>query len=148
MESEGIIERIDVYPDDFNKYIWVPHSPVIKKDPVCTIKIRSVFNYSLRMESRPSLNDYLYPRINLFTDMRDLLLTFRCNHFVLVADIRKPFLIVCVCLYIYIYIYIYMRESHPQIDCFVVSQLFSVAGHARWFQLEFKPVWFYVTTVS
>ena len=29
-------------------------------------------------------------------------------------------------LYIYIYIYIY---CHPQTDCFIVSQLFSVARH-------------------
>ena len=47
-ESEGIIERIDVSPTDCNKYIWVPHRPVIKKDPVCTSKIRPVFNCSLR----------------------------------------------------------------------------------------------------
>ena len=30
-ESGGIIERIDVSPDDFDKYIWVPHRPVEKK---------------------------------------------------------------------------------------------------------------------
>ena len=33
-------------------------------------------------------------------------------------------------IYIYIYIYIYIN-CHPQTDCFVVSQLFSVARHAR-----------------
>ena len=38
-ESEGIIERINVSPDDFKKYIWVPHRPVIKKDPISTTKI-------------------------------------------------------------------------------------------------------------
>ena len=34
--------------------------------------------------------------------------------------------------YIYIYIYIY---CHPQTDCFVISQLFSVARHTRCFKL-------------
>ena len=33
---------------------------------------------------------------------------------------------VCVCMCMYVYIYIY---SHPQMNCFVVSQLFSVAKH-------------------
>ena len=37
-------------------------------------------------------------------------------------------------MYIYSYIYCY-----PQTDCFVASQLFSVAGHARRFKLGSKP---------
>ena len=45
----------------------------------------------------------------------------------------------CVCIYsIYIYIYIYIY-SHPQTDCFVVSQLFSVARHAERLKLGSKP---------
>ena len=79
-----------VSPDDFNKYIWVSHSPVIKKNPVCTTKIRPVFNCSLRTGGRPSPNDC----VNLFTDMWDLLLKFRCNRFVLLADIWKAFLMI------------------------------------------------------
>ena len=43
--------------------------------------------------------------------------------------------------YIYIYIYIY---CHPQIDCFVVSQLFSVARHVRRLKLGSKPDQLYV----
>ena len=38
------------------------------------------------------------------------------------------------------YIYIY---SHPQADCFVVSQLFTVAWHARRFKLGSKPTYVY-----
>ena len=43
-ESEGIIERRDVSPDDFNKYVWVPCRPVIRKDHVCTTKIMLYFD--------------------------------------------------------------------------------------------------------
>ena len=46
-------------------------------------------------------------------------------------------------IYIYIYIYIY-----PQTDCFVVLQLFSVAGHARCFKLGSKSGWLYVSSTS
>ena len=42
---------------------------------------------------------------------------------------------------LYIYIYIY---SHPQTDCFIVSQLFSVAMHVGCLKLGSKPTWLYV----
>ena len=42
---------------------------------------------------------------------------------------------------IYIYIYIY---SHPQTDCFVLSELFSVARHAGRSKPGSKPVQLYV----
>ena len=42
---------------------------------------------------------------------------------------------------IYIYIYIY---SHPQTDCFVLSELFSVARHAGRPKPGSKPVQLYV----
>ena len=45
---------------------------------------------------------------------------------------------VCVCVYIYIYIYIFI-DFHPQTDCYVVSQLFSVARYAGHFKLGSKP---------
>ena len=40
-----------------------------------------------------------------------------------------------------IYIYIY---CHPQTDCFIVSQLISVARHAGWLKLQLKPTQLYV----
>ena len=45
----------------------------------------------------------------------------------------------------YIYIYIY---CHPQTDCFIVSQLFSVARPTRCFKLRSKPWWIYVSRTS
>ena len=44
-------------------------------------------------------------------------------------------------IYIYIYIYIY---SHPQTDCFVLSELFSVARHAGHLKPGSKPIQLYV----
>ena len=88
-ESEGIIEGIDVWSDDFNNYILIPHKPVIKKDPVCITNIRPVSNCSLWTGSRPSINDCVYPGVNLFTDKWDLLSKFWCNRFVLLADVHK-----------------------------------------------------------
>ena len=41
----------------------------------------------------------------------------------------------------YIYIYLY---CHPQTDCFIVSQLISVASHAGRFNLGLKPGQLYV----
>ena len=46
-------------------------------------------------------------------------------------------------IYIYIYIYIY-----PQTNCFVVSQVFSVARLARCFKLGLKPSWLYINQIS
>ena len=49
----------------------------------------------------------------------------------------------CLVLLIYIYIYIYIY-CHPQTDCFVVSQLFSVAIHVGRLKLGSKPAQLYV----
>ena len=43
----------------------------------------------------------------------------------------------------YIYIYIYIH-CHPQTNCFVVSQLFSVARHVGRLKLGSKPAQLYV----
>ena len=40
----GIIEKIE--PTNYKSHIWIPHRPVIRKDPlVLTTKFRSVFNF-------------------------------------------------------------------------------------------------------
>ena len=44
-------------------------------------------------------------------------------------------------MHIYVYIYIY---SHPQTDCFVISQLFSVTGHVECLKLGSKPTQLYI----
>ena len=47
-EAKNIIERIDVDPDKFNQYTWIPHRPIIKIDEQCSTKIQPVFNCFLR----------------------------------------------------------------------------------------------------
>ena len=42
--ADDVIEEIDVHPDDYHKFIWIPHRPVIKTDINTTTKIRPVFN--------------------------------------------------------------------------------------------------------
>ena len=56
---------------------------------------------------------------------------------------------------IYMYVAVHINanvytytDCHPQTDCFVVSQLFMVTRHARFFKLGSKPGWFYVGRIS
>ena len=93
-EQEGIIERFEVNPQNFSDYIWIPHRPVIKTEQQVTTKIRPVFNCSLKTRGKCSLNEAAYPGINLMSDMLDLLLMFRSNKHVMLADIRKAFLMI------------------------------------------------------
>ena len=93
-EQEGIIERFEVSPEKFNDYIWIPHRPIIKTELQTTTKIRPVFNCSLKTRGRCSLNEAAYPGINLMGDMLELLLKFRSNKYVMLADIRKAFLMI------------------------------------------------------
>ena len=43
-EEEGIIERIEVDPQKYADYTWIPHRPIIKTEQQVTTKIRPVFN--------------------------------------------------------------------------------------------------------
>ena len=43
----------------------------------------------------------------------------------------------CACIYIYIYIYIYILSST---DCFILSELFSVARYVRCLKPELQPI--------
>src|SRR5678816_4127629 len=88
----GIIEIISVDPKEFDRYIWIPHRPVIKMADQVSTKIRPVFNCSLRTKGAPSLNQACYPGIDLLVPLLRLLLSFRTNKYVVVADISKAFL--------------------------------------------------------
>ena len=93
-EKKGIIERINVKPEEFNDYVWIPHRPIIKVDAQTTTKIRPVLNCSLKTNGQCSLNEAAYPGVNLMGDLLELLLKFRTNENVLLADIRKAFLMI------------------------------------------------------
>lgn len=90
--KEGIIEPIQVSYKDFHKFIWIPHRPIIKTQTQVTTKIRPVFNCSLKIGDSPSLNQASYPGVDLLASLFRLLLQFRTNKFVVMADISKAFL--------------------------------------------------------
>ena len=91
--EEGIVETFECNPKDFHKYIWIPHRPVFKDEEQATTKMRQVFNCSFKAKkSCPSLNEASYAGINLMGDMLALLLHFRTNKYVYLADIKQAFL--------------------------------------------------------
>ena len=91
--SEEIIEKIKVNLSEFYNYNWIPQRPVIKLDPQLMTKIRPVFNSSLKNKESCSLNDATYQRINHLSDMLRLYFFFKTNKHVMLADIRKAFLV-------------------------------------------------------
>ena len=90
--EDGIIEKIDVSPEDFGNYVWIPHRPVIKTEPNTTTKIRPVFNCSLKVDSKPSLNEAAFAGVNLMGDIMKLSLYFRSNDIIMLSDIKQAFL--------------------------------------------------------
>ena len=93
-ESEDIIERFECSPEDFYKYGWLAHHPVIKREETASTPLRVVFNCSLKKGQNPSLNEASYVGVNLMGDMLSLLMQFRTNKHVLLADLRKAFLMI------------------------------------------------------
>ena len=90
--EEGIIERIEVEPQDFGDYVWIPHRPIIKVDSNTTTKIRPVFNCSLKTGNKPSLNEAAFAGNNLMGDIVQLSLYFRTNDIIMLSDIKQAFL--------------------------------------------------------
>ena len=93
-EKDGIIKRLKIQPEEFGKFIWIPHRPVIKNTEQMTNKIRPVFNCSLKRHSNYFLNEATYPGINLINNLIQILLKFRTNKFVMLGDIKKAFLMI------------------------------------------------------
>ena len=88
-EALGIIEPVEKRAPG---QIFIPHRPVIKTDDQTTTKIRPVFNCSLKVGKAPSLNEAAFPGIDLMNNLLSLLLYFRTNNYVVLADIMKAFL--------------------------------------------------------
>ena len=88
-EALGIIEPVDKRVPG---QVFIPHRPVIKADDLTTTKIRPVFNCSLKVGKSPSLNEAAFPGIDLMNNLLSLLLYFRSNNCVILADIVKAFL--------------------------------------------------------
>lgn len=90
--ADGIIEQIFVHPSQYNDFIWIPHRPVVKTAEQATTKVRAVFNCSFKTKDSYSLNQAIYPGINLINDLLSLLLRFRTNKYVILADLKQAFL--------------------------------------------------------
>ena len=90
--TDGIIEQIFVQPSDYDKFVWIPHRPVIKVEQQVTTKIRPVFNASLKVNNLPSLNESAYTGIDLMSSLPKLLLHFRSNPYVMLSDVKQAFL--------------------------------------------------------
>ena len=88
-EKNGIIERLNILPEEFGKFIWIPHRLVIKNTEQVTTKIRPVSSYFLKIHDNYSLNEAAYPGINLINNLIKILLKFRMNKFVMLWDIKK-----------------------------------------------------------
>ena len=88
-ESLGIIEPVE---NRVPGQIFIPHRPVIKLDGLTTTKIRPVFNCSLKVGKAPSLNEAAFPGVDIMNNLLSLLLYFRTNNNVVLADIMKAFL--------------------------------------------------------
>ena len=76
--------------DQIGNIYHLSHGPVIKDDRV-TSKVRIVFDASPKIEG-PSLNDCLHPRPSLTETLLSVILRFRANKIVFVADIERAFL--------------------------------------------------------
>ena len=89
---DGIIEEVDHNKPSTNQRVFIPHHPVVKTDAQTTTKIRPVFNCSLKIGDRPSLNEACFRGVDLLNDLVTLLMKFRTNKHILLADIEKAFL--------------------------------------------------------
>lgn len=86
---------IEIVPEECvetNHAHYLSHHGVIKEDSLTT-PLRIVFNCSQKgPQNAPSLNDAIFRGPNLLPEITQLLLRFRLNKFVVIADIKKAFL--------------------------------------------------------
>ena len=71
---------------EVHKYIWIFHNMVFKSNQQLTMKIRPVFNCSLKMGSGYSLNEATYPGVNMIDNMLELILLFVTDKYILLGD--------------------------------------------------------------
>ena len=81
---------LDKVPKKPGQVHYLPHRPVLREDKETT-KIRAVFDASCASDG-PSLNNCLYSGPNLLSKIFDILLRFRFNFVVVLADIKQAFL--------------------------------------------------------
>ncbi|GFV40931.1 integrase catalytic domain-containing protein [Trichonephila clavipes] len=95
--EQGIIEEVKTEITD-NKLkrpeYYLPHQ-AIRKDDRLTTKTRIEFDAGSHQNNELSLNDCLWPGINLNPNLLDRLINFRLNAIVFCSDIKQAFLQIC-----------------------------------------------------
>ena len=64
----NIVSEISIDKIKPSNCIWIPHHPVIKTDPLTTTKVWPVFNYSLNLSGKPSLNEAAFPGVGILAN--------------------------------------------------------------------------------
>ena len=83
--ARGIISEISIDQIKPSFCIWIPHRPVFKTDLLTTTKVRTVFNCSLKVSGKPSLNEAAIPGVDIISKLLDLLNYFWTNRYTLLV---------------------------------------------------------------
>ncbi|GFX57950.1 integrase catalytic domain-containing protein [Trichonephila clavipes] len=95
--EQGIIEEVktEITDNELKRPIYyLPHQAV-RKDGRLTSKTRIVFDAGCHQNNELSLNDCLWPGINLNPNLLDILINFRLNAIAFCSDIKQAFLQIC-----------------------------------------------------
>ncbi|GFV22576.1 integrase catalytic domain-containing protein [Trichonephila clavipes] len=94
--EQGIIEvKTEITDNKLKRPVYyLPHQ-AIRKDGRLTSKTRIVFDAGSHQNNELSLNDCLWPEINLNPNLLDILINFRMNAINFCSDIKQAFLQMC-----------------------------------------------------
>lgn len=90
--DQDIIEKVSNTTNTVNNTVYyLPHHAVYREESITT-KMRIVFDASSHAVGHLSLNDCLWPGVNLNSNIFQLLIYFRLNRIAILGDIEKAFL--------------------------------------------------------
>ncbi|GFT11093.1 uncharacterized protein TNCV_1084471 [Trichonephila clavipes] len=94
--EQGIIEEVktEITDNKLKRPVYLPHQAK-RKDGRLTSKTRIVFDAGSHQNNEFSLNDCLWPGINLNPNLLDILINFRLNAIAFCSDIKQAFLQIC-----------------------------------------------------
>ena len=141
-DDKDIVEEITIPLEHFVNYIWTPHRLVLKLADQTTMKVRPMFNCSYKRSNSVSLNEAAYPGVNLMGDIFELLICFRTNKYVLLADIRNAFLMICLDLEKDCNCFCFFIKKGENLHCYRYTTILSVSVQAFLYQI------FYLNTMQ
>ncbi|GFV52566.1 integrase catalytic domain-containing protein, partial [Trichonephila clavipes] len=95
--KQGIIEevKIEITDNELKRPVYyLPHQAV-RKDGRLTTKTKTVFDAGSHQNNELSINDCLWPVINLKPNLLDTLINFRLDAIAFCSDIKQAFLQIC-----------------------------------------------------